>query len=99
MLKLHRILRGLVATTSVALLLMGAAPVAHPAAVPAAQPAAVASASQVVGSGWLATATCVGCAAGFLAAGGTSLVGLAILIGTNPELATACAGACALAFS
>jgi hypothetical protein len=58
-----------------------------------------APAEAVVGEGFWAKLGCVGCAAAILAAGGTSLVGLAIIAGLYPEAVAGCAVGCIAAFS
>ncbi len=50
------------------------------------------------GTGVLARAGCVLCGAAFLAAGGTTILGVAVAAVVFPELAAACGATCAYAF-
>lgn len=50
------------------------------------------------GTGVWERAGCILCAAGFLAAGGTSILGVAVTAIALPELAAACGMTCAYAF-
>jgi len=67
-----------------------------------ARPAAVArppAAASVSGRGFWHALACLGCASAFLIMGGTTVVGVAVAMAANAELAAACLGTCAAAMS
>lgn len=59
----------------------------------------VGGAGDVVGSGLWAKVACVSCVAGLGLAGGGSLAGVLLVAAAFPEVASACIGACILAFN
>lgn len=93
--KLSRIMRGLVAGVLTTTLLVAAVP-----ATPAAPAAAVQTdVAGVEGQGLLAKAACIGCMAGILAAGGSSIIGLVVIAAAFPEAVALCGFGCAVAFA
>jgi hypothetical protein len=81
--------------TTVALLCVIAIAVAIGPAAPFASAAVTAhSAAAVTGLGFWDNVTCVACIAGFLIGAGTTVVGLAVFLQLNPELAVLCFIAC-----
>lgn len=72
---------------------MGVDPVQTVEATPAAEVATI------TGQGFWEKLACVGCIAAFSAAGGGTIVGVALVAAVNVELAAACVGTCVIAFS
>ena len=60
--------------------------------------AVVAGPGEVVGSGWLETALCIGCVAVIGAAGGGTIAGVLVVAAIAPEAIAGCALGCMLAF-
>jgi hypothetical protein len=99
-------LRGLIAAGLLALLVVRVVPASttvRSAAVPVVAASSTATpsapAEAYMGKGFWETLACVGCATAILAAGGTSVPGLAIIAGLYPEAVAACGLACYVAFS
>ncbi|MDT8340315.1 MAG: hypothetical protein RQ751_02280 [Longimicrobiales bacterium] len=63
-----------------------------PAAVPAGDP--VGDPALATGAGDLNTAACIGCLTAFILTGGTSILGVAVMVMLYPEFAAACAFFC-----
>jgi hypothetical protein len=81
--------------TTIALLCVIAIAVATGPAAPFASAAVTGhSAAAATGLGFWDNLTCVTCIAGFLIGGGTTVVGLAVFLQLNPELAALCFLSC-----
>ncbi len=81
--------------TAIALLCVIAIAVATGPAAPFASAAVTGhSAAAVTGLGFWDNVACVACIAGFIVGSGTTVVGLAVFLSLNPELAALCFLAC-----
>jgi len=87
---LRRLARRLAVVAVIACLFAASAPAPAGAGPAAPKPPAAASVSGQGMWGW----ACLGCVTGYLIAGGTTVVGVAIAMAASPELASACVGAC-----
>ena len=80
--------------TTIALLCVVAIAVATGPSASFASAAVTHSGAAVTGLGFWDNLTCVACIAGFLIGAGTTVVGLAVFLQLNPELAVLCFLAC-----